>query len=182
MLWTPVLVFLGWVLLFYALIQYTTWTLESFRRGITVMRFHESFPVPIPSALLGRLLDVEDMSFKFITAQQGLFRTRERIFRRIPGFPLLGEISLGDQGTASINVRIPLAAILIWLVVVMVIIVIQTQDASSANAVLIGILRGMVIVTVLSIFLFCWFLIEKEVVIHGLGSIKKYVSEKRELA
>jgi hypothetical protein len=166
--------------LVYYFIQNTTWTLESFRRGILVVSLLESFPAPIPGIFVGSLVDVDDMSFKFITAYHGLFRTRERMFRRMPSFPLLGEISLNEEGAGVIRIRIPISAIFVCLVFFLGLIAGQVQEASSFSAYLVAILKGLGILAFLSVFGFYAFLSEKHNIVRGLGSIRRHISEHSE--
>lgn len=178
MSWIPIFILLLCIFLLYAFIQYTTWTPNSFRRGITVLSFHEPLSISISSALLGQLLDIENMSFKFISPQQCLFRTRTNFLNRNLEFPMLGEISIDSQGTAWVNVRIPLATILIWLAVSIGLILFQMQYAISTNDILIGILKGIGAVCLLSLYCAVLIAYENKFVMQGFSSFKKFIAEK----
>lgn len=102
------------------------------------------------------------------------------MFRRIPGFPLLGEISLNDEGMGYIQIRIPLSAVFICLLSFFGLIASQVQEAASFSAYLVGIVRGLGIMAVLSVFGFYAFLAEKDIIVRGLHLIKQHINEHSE--
>ena len=92
------------------LIQTTNWTLESFRFGITVLSFSESFSVRASDKLIGQIVETKGIMFKFVAQDIGLFKSIHLYYRRI-GFPLLGELIATKKGTAQFKIRIPFSFI-----------------------------------------------------------------------
>ncbi len=100
--------------------QITTWTLPSFRQGIVVYKYSESFIGNIPKELTNREIAFNNIIFKFISPKTGLFKAHppmsffKDVIRNY--FPsLLGEIELSGKGIAQVTLRIPLPTILISL-------------------------------------------------------------------
>jgi hypothetical protein len=102
----------------YHLIQTTTWTLPSYRRGIVIYK-HKSlgpFISKIPKELINQEIACEDIIFKFLTPNIGLFRVDTKIRMYGSRFPtLLGEIELNPKSIARIRLRIPFSTILMLL-------------------------------------------------------------------
>ena len=114
-----------WFVLFfglalYYLIQITTWTLPSFRRGVIVHKYQATFPSRIPDELTDREIALKNIIFKFISPNIGLFKAhppnslfKNRARNHLPW--LLGEVQLSRESIAQITLRIPLSIILILL-------------------------------------------------------------------
>jgi hypothetical protein len=160
------IIFIG--LLFYSLVEATTWTLLSFRRGIAVIDYFEPFMDKVPEEIVNRQIELDSISFLFVSQTNGLFRTQPKMSNRRPGFSLLGELELKENGEARVIVRVPSSSVLILITIFIGFIILGVQEPSSIyGIVFLGILTG--------VFLLLFFLIEKDSLLFGLKKIKKYL-------
>jgi len=154
-------------LLFYGLIQVTTWTLPYFRQGIVVFKYSGPFLNRVPEKFVNRKIELGGVTFMFVSRTNGFFRCRWRPKRRSTPRLLLGEVVLTDEGVARIVVRISFSAILILIAICIGFINLAIQGTYSVNSLILG---------VLLINIFCLFdiLAEKDILLFGLEMMKKY--------
>jgi hypothetical protein len=156
-------------LAFYYLIQITTWTVPSFRRGVVVQRYTVSFPSTIPEELTNREIAFKNIIFRFISTGTGLFKAHppNTLFknRARNHFPwLLGEVQLDRKGFAQITLRIPLSKILILLAFFITLIY------------LFGVPNGSGLTMLFIVFSIMDFVREKENLREGFMTLKEKVS------
>ena len=151
------------------LIQITKWTLPSFRQGIIVRRYQQSFSGKIPKKLLNKEILCENVIFKFDTPSTGLFRTRPRssLFRTGYFPSLLGEINLTNKGIAQITLRISFSKTLILLALYFAIFnfIFNTERVFPINSTL----NRVGILLLVGFFSILGFTMEKDDLLEGIN-------------
>jgi hypothetical protein len=157
--------------------QITTWTKKSFRWGLVIFEFHETFPIEIPDQLINNTVEIWDMSFKFTSKKWGLFKPIPRLKRR-PSFPiLLGEINLDGTGTAKITLRIPFSLIPLHISILIVVIYRVIVDHSTFNDPSFIIYQLIIVFVVFPAFEIILLLTQKERVRSTLKRLEKYITD-----
>ena len=158
------LLFIG--LAFYYLVQITTWTVSSFRRGVVVHQYTVSFPGTIPKEHTNREIVFKNIIFRFISPGTGLFKAHPPNslfkYRARNHFPwLLGEVQSSRKGIAQITLRIPLSRILMSLAFFITLVY------------FFGVANGLVAVILFTVFSIMDFIREKENLIEGFLMLKE---------
>lgn len=158
--------------------QITTWTLPSFRQGIVVHKYTESFSGKIPTELMNREIVFKNIIFRFISPNSGLFKAhppltlfKNRIRNYFPS--LLGEVELSDTGMAQITLRIPLPIILISLAFFTALVISNIEGTFTINSFLLRVLKGGLVMMIFGILFIFGFLIEKEHLHEGFMLLKE---------
>lgn len=170
----------------YALIQMTTWTLSSFRFGIVVISFSTSFSNGATKKLINRMVETKGIMFKFVTQDVGLFRNSlmplYNSFAPLRngriGFPLLGEIKLTEKGVAQIKIRIPFSSILVMIALFVGLVEFATQGIYTIDSIAQGFAKASVLMAILGVFGLFGFLIEKDIILHRIEEMKKYLEQQ----
>lgn len=162
--------------LIFHLKQIMSWTKSSFRWGIVVYKFHETFPIELPKHLINNTIEIKGVTFKFVSQSLGLFRTTTKRFRRVLfSMLLLGEIDLDKTGAAKITLRLPYTFVSLFIGVWIALIGWTTLDKSH-NADLTSTLYELgVVFIVFLIFGIISFLIKKDDAHSGVRKIKEYI-------
>lgn len=156
--------------------QIMSWTKSSFRWGMVVYKFQETFPFEPPKHLIDKTIELKGVTFKFVSQSAGLFQTTVRRGRR--GFfstLLLGEIVLDKTGAAKITLRLPFTFVSLFISIWIALIGWITLDKSS-NADLTSTLyplgAGFIVVVIFGIISF---LIKKDDAHSGVRKIKEFI-------
>jgi len=163
-------------------IQITTWTLPSFRQGIIVHKYREPFSGKIPKELMNREIALNNIIFKFISQNTGLFKAHPPLsfFKNTAKsyFPsILGEIDLNHKGVAQITLRIPLSTILIYVALCIALVISNIEGTFTINSFIPGVLKGGFLTIIFSIFFAFGFFREKEHLHEGVMMLKESVND-----
>jgi len=170
--------FLFLVFAIYYLRQITTWTLPSFRQGIVIVKYKESFPSNIPEDILNQEILCQNIMFKFNTPNIGLFRVHPKfaLFKRssYAYFPsLLGEIRLNHKGMAQIALRIPLFTILMSVTLLLVLVITNTEGVITINSIFASLSELALVMLVVGIIVSLHFIMEISDLKYGVMSLSK---------
>ena len=146
--------------------QITTWNLPSFRQGIVVLKYKESFSDKIPEVVMNQEIVCKNIIFKFNTPYTGLFRAHPRIAflknRRTSYFPsLLGEIKLNHNGIAQITLRVPWSITLMLLTLFVALVISSIEGVLTINSTLVGITKSATVMSIFGIVVILGFIMEK---------------------
>jgi hypothetical protein len=163
-------------LLAYSLVQYTTWTRRSFRRGLTIFRLSEPFPKEVHADTLNKIFETRTMMFEFLEADAGLLKTKpvsrhaaNSLIGAIQLPKLLGEIQLSNSGVGNVTIRVPLSYLLLRGTIVLILAYYEIQGIYSIWA-----LTGMLLIG--GILTFYELSIDKSRLFNGIGEIRTHLA------
>jgi hypothetical protein len=101
----------------YPAFKTSRWDLSAFRDGITLFELTESFPYPIPRALMGKRINTGRVTFEFVADDTCLLMRTPSRLRGSPPNPLLqAEIRI-NQANARLVARFPRSLIISYIVI-----------------------------------------------------------------
>ena len=170
------------ILGFMYLQQITTWSPDSFRLGLVIRKYKESFNSKIPKELIKKEIVCNNILFKFTSSTKGFFRVYPKprgLFqsRRKSYLPsILGEINIHSNGIAEISWRIPLSLILIGTSIFLILVGSNLEGVYTLTAILTSVAKSLLVITIFGVLSFIYFGFEKWDLEDGIKELNEKIN------
>jgi hypothetical protein len=170
------------ILGFMYLQQITTWSPDSFRLGLVIRKYKESFNSKIPKELIKKEITCNNVLFKFHTSAKGLFRVYPKPrgilqSRRKSYLPsILGEINIHSNGIAEISWRIPLSLMLIGISIFLVLVGSNLEGVYTLGVILTSIVKSLFVIAIFGVLSFIYFGYEKWDLEDGIKELNEKIN------
>lgn len=170
------------ILGFMYLQQITTWSPDSFRLGLVIRKYKESFNSKIPKELIKKEIVCNNILFKFTSSTKGFFRVYPKprgLFqsRRKSYLPsVLGEINIHSNGIAEISWRIPLSLILIGTSIFLILVGSNLDSVYTLAAILTSVAKSLLVIAIFGVLSFIYFGFEKWDLEDGIKELNEKIN------
>ena len=162
--------------------QISTWSPDSFRLGLVIRKYKESFDSKIPKEFIKKEIVCNNILFKFTSSTKGFFRAYPK-FRgffksgRKSYFPsVLGEINIHSNGIAEISWRIPLPLIIFGISIFLILVGSNLEGIYTLAAILTSLAKSLLIIAIFGFFPLIQFGFEKWDLEDGIKELNEKIN------